>query len=449
MLAFSPLRRFSAPSVDGKKNAKDEEDNGVDPLTHLMGQMRFSQVRCAEKAADDPAAAWGPGWFGFLGYDLGLRLEERLRPEARRKTDADFPLAEFTFYGETLVHDAMTGRWSAYCLDGDPSAQARQRARLEWLAASTDARTETSVIGDPWSVGELAACMDRATYAHNVGRALSYIHAGDIYQVCLALRLSATFSGDAGALAHAVLARCPAAYGAVLPLSRNRMLISTSPELFLRVRGRQIETRPIKGTRPCSPDTDADRRFHDELLSSDKERAELAMITDLLRNDLAKVSEYGTVTVEQGRVLETYPHVRHAYSVIRSVLREDMDAERVLRAAFPGGSVTGAPKLRAMQIIAELEPCPRGPYCGAIGRIGLDGDMDFSIAIRTVCVGDGHLSFHVGSGIVADSDPAAEYEEALHKAQALRLALDAGAGASRNGTGNMSGSVSGIAGERA
>ncbi|MBL8792334.1 MAG: anthranilate synthase component I family protein, partial [Planctomycetia bacterium] len=200
-------------------------------------------------------------------------------------------------------------------------------------------------------------------------------------------------------------------------------IASASPERFLRLDRGELETRPIKGTRPRGLTPEADRMLVAELAASGKDRAENVMIVDLLRNDLGRVCQYGTVRVAAVCQVETYQYVHHLVSVVRGRLREGLGPVDALRAAFPGGSVTGAPKVRAMEIIAELEPTARGPYCGCLGWIGFDGGMDTSILIRTFTVGKGWVQFPVGGGIVADSTPEQEYEETWHKAAGLLRAL--------------------------
>ena len=203
----------------------------------------------------------------------------------------------------------------------------------------------------------------------------------------------------------------------------GKEVLSSSPETFLRISGRGIETRPIKGTRPRSADAAEDRRLAVELQTSPKEIAELVMITDLLRNDLGRVCDFGSVEVREMLRLETLAQVHHLVSVVGGRLRREMGQVEALAACFPGGSITGAPKKRAMEIIDELEAGPRGIYCGAIGYFGYGGESQFNIAIRTMVRDGGLLSFHTGAGIVADSDPEREYEETLHKAEGIRLAL--------------------------
>jgi para-aminobenzoate synthetase component 1 len=214
----------------------------------------------------------------------------------------------------------------------------------------------------------------------------------------------------------------PAPFAGYLDLG-NFAIASASPERFVLVQDGQVQTRPIKGTRPRGATPEQDRQRAEELLASAKDRAENVMIVDLLRNDLGRVCAYGSVRVEAVCRLESYPTVHHLVSEVVGTLRPGLGPVDLLRAAFPGGSVTGAPKVRAMEIIAELEPTARGPYCGSLGFLGFDGSMDTSILIRTFTIGRGWIQFPVGGGIVADSDPHAEYAETLHKAEGLLRAL--------------------------
>lgn len=252
-----------------------------------------------------------------------------------------------------------------------------------------------------------------------VRRAQDYIAAGDIYQVNLTHKLSSPWSGDPAAFYPRLSAASPAPCACFLQLGDTAVL-SASPECFLRIDGRRIVTRPIKGTRPRGGDDAAAAR---ELLASPKERAELVMITDLERNDLGQVCDYGSVRVTGLCQLQSFAQVHHLVSTVEGRLREDVGAVQAVRACYPGGSITGAPKKRAREIIAELEPAPRGIYTGAVGYFGRDGRAVFNMAIRTLVVRGGVATYGVGAGIVADSDPAAEYEETLHKAAGLFAAL--------------------------
>jgi anthranilate/para-aminobenzoate synthase component I len=219
----------------------------------------------------------------------------------------------------------------------------------------------------------------------------------------------------------------PAPFAAFIDAGAFQIL-SASPECFLQIRNREVITRPIKGTRPRSADPDQDARLAEELLGSEKDRSELVMIVDLERNDLGKVCEYGSVRVPRLCELESHPTVHHLVATVAGRLREDVSALAALHACFPGGSVTGAPKIRAMEILDELEPARRGFYTGAIGYAGFDGSAQWNIAIRTMVTTGRAVTFSAGGAIVADSDPAAEYEETLHKARAMFRALELSSG---------------------
>jgi para-aminobenzoate synthetase component 1 len=264
----------------------------------------------------------------------------------------------------------------------------------------------------------------RAEFEARVARAQEYIAAGDVYQVNLAQKFRTPFAGNPYRLFEHLLARSPAPGGAFLDFGDTRIL-SASPELFLRIRGRHITTRPIKGTRPRDRDPLRDEQLAFELQTDPKELAELVMITDLERNDLGQICEYGSVTVTRLAQLERFPQVFHLVSTVEGHLRPEIDAHDAVRACIPGGSITGAPKKRACEIIAELEPESRGIYTGLIGYFDANGDATFSLAIRTLVQEPGELHFSAGSGITAGSVPAREYEETLHKASGMQLALKA------------------------
>lgn len=262
-------------------------------------------------------------------------------------------------------------------------------------------------------------------YCHAVERAQEYIGAGDIYQVNIAHRFRAEWPQGADPFAFYLRLReaSPAPHAAYLSLD-GRTVLSSSPESFLKMSGNGIRARPIKGTRPRFCDPVADERSLRELITSPKERAELVMITDLLRNDLGMVCDYGSVRVTGLLQPETYEQVHHLVSTVQGTLRPGVSHAAALAACFPGGSITGAPKKRAREIISELESCPRGLYTGAIGFLGANGESHFSIAIRTVTVEDGEAAFHTGAGIVADSVPESEWEETLHKAAGILAAAE-------------------------
>ena len=289
---------------------------------------------------------------------------------------------------------------------------------------SPDWQARREAAGEGTSSAAWESNQTRAAFEARVARAQDYIAAGDIYQVNLAQKFSTRFGGNPYALFEHLLARSPAPGGAFLDFG-DTYILSASPEMFLRIRGRHITTRPIKGTRPRSRDPVRDEQLAFELQTDPKELAELVMITDLERNDLGQICEYGSVAVTELLRLERYAQVFHLVSTVEGLLRPEIDAVEAVRACLPGGSISGAPKRRACEIIEELEPCPRGIYSGLIGTFDDNGDAAFSIAIRTMILEGDRLNFSVGSGITAGSIPSREYEETLHKAAGMRLALDA------------------------
>lgn len=322
--------------------------------------------------------AFNGRWAGYLSYDLGRLFEKISSVECH---DHELPLFIFSLH----PHDKMRGA--------------------------------TSLGSAPVQASSVRSTFSRDSYVAAVRRAIDYVGAGDLFQVNLSQRFSVALRESPATVYERLQQAAPARYGAYLNFG-DFALISNSPELFLQVTPeRRVTTRPIKGTRP---------RLHGmekQLRDSVKDQAELNMIVDLERNDLGRVCEVGSVRVTEPRAIEAHPTVYHGVATIEGQLRDGVSFVDLLRATFPGGSVTGAPKIRAMQIIDELEPVRRGPYCGVIGYIADDGSMEFNVAIRTMIVERGLVHIPVGGGIVADSNPAAEYEETLVKAQAMLAAL--------------------------
>ncbi|MBN1510849.1 MAG: aminodeoxychorismate synthase component I, partial [Phycisphaerae bacterium] len=260
--------------------------------------------------------------------------------------------------------------------------------------------------------------MSRADYLARVDRIREYIAAGDVYQVNLTQRFSTRTAVRPIELFRRLCRVNPAPFAAFLAWD-DKAVLSASPERFLDVRGRRVVTQPIKGTRPRVGDPVLDPVRRDELMQSEKDRAELNMIVDLLRNDLGRVCRFGSVRVLSAGAMEEHPTVFHRVATITGELADDCTWADLLRATFPGGSITGAPKIRAMQIIDELEPTPRDVYCGAVGCIGLDGSLSLNVAIRTMVMRGSVVHLYAGGGIVADSEPEAEYEETLAKAAGM------------------------------
>ena len=381
-----------------------------------------------EKYAIDPAPSPIPfvgGAVGYLSYDL-CHFMERLPSTAI--DDLELPECYLALYDSVLAFDNLEGR--AYiAATGFPEMDEakrviRARERIdelkEQLATAQVAGEVPSAIAEPVVV---RSNFTHEEYVRAVAAAREYICAGDIFQVNLSQRFEAELPITPYELYTRLRLINPAPFAAYLNLD-GVTIVSASPERFLRLRGGLVETRPIKGTRPRGRTAAEDEALALELLGSVKDRAENVMIVDLERNDLGRVCRYGTVRVSELCILETYATVFHLTSTVEGRLRPDKDRIDLLRATFPGGSISGAPKVRAMEIIDELEPTKRSVYTGSIGYSSFDGDMDLSIVIRTFIIKEGRAYFQVGGGIVYDSDPEAEYVETLDKARALVEALN-------------------------
>ncbi|MFO1056903.1 MAG: aminodeoxychorismate synthase, component I [Dongiaceae bacterium] len=366
------------------------------------------------------------GAVGFFGYELARHLE---RLPAAALDDGGLPDLALGFYDCVVAFDHRARRaWivsTGHPAPAGPARRARAAARLgalaERLAAAPAALPEPAA---PGAAPAIASNFTAAGYRAAVQRVIDYILAGDIFQANLSQRFLAPLPDGVSEwdLYCRLRRRNPAAFAAFLRLP-GAAIASASPERFLRLAGDAVETWPIKGTRPRGRDAAEDRALAAALEGSEKDRAENVMIVDLLRNDLSRVCRDGSIAVPSLCRLETLPTVFHLVSTVTGRLRPGMGAVDLLAACFPGGSITGAPKIRAMEIIAELEPTRRGPYCGAIGWLGFDGAMDSSIIIRTFAIRDRVVRFQAGGGIVADSRPDEEYEETLAKARALIEAL--------------------------
>lgn len=381
-------------------------------LTGPGEAYRFGRDHSQWIGGNDPEIAWtdrpfhdlrelladrDPLWIGHLSYDLG-RFVEQL--PATAADDRDFPIVQMHRCPGWLVYDRLDKTWHGCGTWTTPPLDLPQmppnRAGFE--------------------AGALGANMTRAEYERRVACVIDYIHAGDVFEVNLSQRFTAAFAGNPRALFAALQSVSPSWYGAYLELTEHRAIASMSPELFLKVEGGRVTTRPIKGTRPAAVDAEV-------LRGSAKDTAELNMVVDMMRNDLGRVCSYGSIRVDAPRDIESHPTVHHGVATVTGTLHPSKDLVDLLRATMPGGSITGAPKVRAMQIIEELEPARRGPYCGAIGFVRGD-HAQFNIAIRTALIerdaaGRGRLDFSVGGGIVADSTPEDEYQETLDKAAAL------------------------------
>jgi len=339
----------------------------------------------------------------------------------------EIPDCEFAFYDAFIAHEHTTNRtWLvANPVATTPAFTLLARLRETLTIPPSASNPTCHLISDkpafPPAI-QPTANFDFTSYTAAITRIKSYIASGDVYQVNLTQRFATPLPCAPYDLYLRLRERSPAPFAAYLSFGPVQ-LISSSPERFLTLRDRRVETRPIKGTRPRSSDPTTDAALAAELLASEKDRAELLMIVDLERNDLGRVCDYGSVRVDRLWQLESHPTVHHLVSTVSGQLRPGLDIIDCVRATFPGGSITGAPKIRSMEIIDELEPHRRHIYTGAIGYIGFDGNADLNIAIRTITCVNNHAYYHVGGGIVWDSDPAAEYQETLDKGRAMHEAL--------------------------
>lgn len=360
------------------------------------------------------------GALGYFSYDLGRRIEDL---PVIAQNDTQMPEMMVGIYDWAIIvdhrektthivsHQFYTSQdsWDNLCVLCTSVPQLKP----------SGFSVETDIVSN----------FDEVTYQRAFARVQRYIYEGDCYQVNLAQRFSAKVAGDSWQCYQTLRSVSPAPFMAYMDLSygnqQTLQILSASPERFLQLTGQQVETRPIKGTRPRYKDPDQDLRSAIELVTSLKDRAENVMIVDLLRNDIGKVCERGSVKAEKLFNLQSFANVHHLVSFVTGKLDYQYTAVDLLRSCFPGGSITGAPKLRAMEIIEELEPHRRGVYCGAIGYIGFDGDMDMNIPIRTAVVTNGSIYFYAGGGVVADSTSEKEYKETLDKASNFFTVMDA------------------------
>ena len=367
------------------------------------------------------------GAVGYLGYDL-CHFIERLPSTAR--DDLNLPQSYLAFYDAVLAFDHLEGR--VYLVStGFPELEEARRLRRakmrleemkDWVYSSHSVIATAPRNDRENKEITLESNFTPEGYVEAVSRVREYIASGDVFQVNLSQRFEADLGVPPWELYRRLREVNPAPFAGYLNLE-GVTLVSASPERFLKVRQGLVETRPVKGTRPRGQSPEEDAALAQELLHSAKDRAENVMIVDLERNDLGRVCRYGTVKVSELAILETFPTVFHLTSTVIGRLSENRSNIDLLKAAFPGGSITGAPKVRAMELIDELEPTRRSVYTGSIGYLGFNGDLDLNIVIRTLLVKGGRAYFQVGGGIVYDSDPEAEYRETMAKAKALIQAL--------------------------
>lgn len=429
--ATEPYQIFSGTHRDWTiRSSEGHRQTGRNPFETLARLMQQSVI---------PRPPGTPPFFGgavgYLSYDL-VRQFETLPNHA--DDDLHFPDLEFAFYDLVAAFDHTSDEWHLmFCPPLERFlGETREKLYREGCdrLASLEAQLSTP-LPQLQSANSLASVsfrpqQSRDSYMDRVRRCQEYIAAGDLYQANLSHRFSVTsdsFTKQTGLETELqTYARLrsmnPSPFSGLLRIG-NTSLISTSPERLVRLDGRSADTRPIAGTRRRGRDDSDDRRLREELLGNEKERAEHLMLVDLERNDLGRVCEFGSVLVDEFMSIEQYSHVSHLVSHISGQLRADVTGFDLLQAVFPGGTITGVPKIRCMEIIDELEPVRRGPYTGSMGYLSWSGDLDFNIIIRTLVLHERQGYLQVGAGIVADSDPAKEYEETMHKAQAFLSAL--------------------------
>jgi len=386
----------------------------ADFCSDQLTQSMESLVRQYQIEQEPNPECLSGGWIGFMGYELGYVRESRLRELC---PSLDVPLMSAGFYLWTASHNRKTDQ---YWLWIHPQCPGETRNLLEqWLGSEEPAATTG------WSmVSRFQPRQTPDAFRTSVERVRQYIEAGDCYQANLSQEFSGHFTGDPWQAFQALSDANPTPYSGFIRAGEASIL-SVSPERFLEIHDRTVTTSPIKGTRPRGGTPESDSAYATELEGSEKDLAENLMIVDLLRNDLSLNAKPGSVKVDKLFALESYRNVHHLVSHIRAELAEGVTPMKALFDAFPGGSITGAPKIRAMEIIRELEPHWRGPYCGSIFYRGLDGTLDSNIAIRTMlCDGEGTIRCWGGGGIVADSDPEAEYQETLAKVGSLMRFLE-------------------------
>ncbi len=393
--------------------------NPFDVLGSLIEEYRID-------SSSSPVPFVGGG-VGYLSYDLCHFIE---RLPVTVVDDLQLPECYFAFYDIVLAYDHLEGKTyivsTGFPEPAEEERMVRARNRLNEMKSrfTGDGNSEagTMVSAGPAAAG-LTGGFTREGYVSAVEKARQYIIAGDIFEVNISQRFEAELTIEPYDLYQRLRRINPAPFASYLGFD-GVVIVSASPERFLRLKGDHVETRPIKGTRPRDRDPERDQALARELLTSPKDRAENIMIVDLERNDLGRVCRYGSVRVTELAILEVFPTVFHLTSTVEGRLRKGKNAIDLLKATFPGGSITGAPKVRSMEIIDELEPTRRSVYTGSIGYLGFDGNLDLNIVIRTFIIKDGKAYFQVGGAVVYDSDPEEEYQETLDKARALINALN-------------------------
>ena len=417
---LSLVARGDEVSFYGAGEALLDRVSGRDPLDVLRETLRrWQPIRVPG------LPRFTGGLVGYFGYDL-VRFMERLPETAREELglpDGMWMLADTLVIFDHVKHQLLV--LANAHLDGDPTAAyAAAVARIQGVVDRLQRPIEHTLPPQLPSAGEWTSNFTREDFEAAVRRAKEYIAAGDIFQVVLSQRLSRPTEADPFTIYRALRMTNPSPYMFFLEFPEDVRLIGSSPEMHVRFEDGMAQVHPIAGTRPRGRTPEEDDRLAQELLADPKERAEHVMLVDLGRNDLGRISEFGSVQVPTLMAIERYSHVMHIVSDVVGRVPAGVDAFDVLRATFPAGTVSGAPKVRAMEIIEELEGVRRGPYAGAVGYVGFDGTMDTCITIRTVVMHGDRAYVQAGAGIVADSNPTSEYHETLNKAKALTVAIE-------------------------
>ncbi len=412
------LARYSFIGTEPSRVIRTGDDNPSDPLTLIEKEFRrFKLVPVAG------LPRFHGGMVGYLGYEVARYFERLPSPQ---KDPLGLPESILMLADTLLVFDHLTHKIKVVShvhLDGDVEAAYREATdKIDSLIQRLHQPVRTEFAPAPPAAPDVSSNMSRAEYEAIVARTREYISAGDIIQGVMSQRLSRRTEANPFAIYRALRSINPSPYMYFLHLD-DCYIVGASPELLVRVENGIVSNHPIAGTRPRSRDTSHDKALEKELKEDEKERAEHLMLVDLARNDIGRISEPGTVKATQFMDIERYSHVMHLVSHVQGKLRAGMTQFDALRACFPAGTVSGAPKIRAMEIIAGLEPDRRGPYAGAVGYFDFSGNLDTAIAIRTIVIKDGVAHVQAGAGIVADSVPEKEYQECLNKAQALLSAI--------------------------
>ncbi|HEX3464160.1 MAG TPA: chorismate-binding protein [Candidatus Elarobacter sp.] len=391
---------------------------GIDRDPAMLERIRAAMARYTLDRSDLPFPG---GAVCVFTYDAARALEPTVRYEAMPPADVRFGDALVVIPGTWLVFDHFTHRVTLIGFARGEEERAAVDARLDaYVTRLLDQRP--TIPGAVRADGPVTASMDEATYLDAVARAKRSIYDGDAYQLQVGIRFSCPLAGTAFDFYRQIRARNPSPYMFFVEHD-GRAVFGASPEFLVRLDGRTARIRPLAGTRPRNADPDEDARIADELLADEKERAEHVMLVDLARNDLGAVCATGTVRVDELMVIERYSHVMHIVSNVVGELRDDKDALDLFAASFPAGTVTGTPKIRAMQLIDSLEPVARGFYAGSVAHIDFDGDLDSCIILRSVAVANGRAYWQASAGIVADSDPRSEYAEVFAKTAIVRAVL--------------------------